>query len=238
MNNVITLNGRRIEYELERKNVKNINLRIRSDCTVYVSAKPQIAIDVIEAFLRKKASFVISALDKYEDITKYTDTNHNYVTGEGFSHLGKNLRLIVTSGKNEVTTDGIYLTLCASNVKDIALKHKLIAKWYDIECRRVFNEIITTIYPLFQKYGVAMPKLTIRDMTSRWGSCQPKRNIITLNKRLIAMPRNSIEYVVVHEFTHFLHPNHSKKFYALLSAFMPDWKERKKILESSNYLYI
>jgi len=68
-------------------------------------------------------------------------------------------------------------------------------------------------------------------MISRWGSCQPKRGIITLNKRLIETPRICIEYVVMHEFIHFLHPNHSKMFYDLLSTLMPDWRERKNTLE-------
>jgi predicted metal-dependent hydrolase len=73
-------------------------------------------------------------------------------------------------------------------------------------------------------------------MTSRWGSCQPKRGLITLNKRLLEVPRNCIEYVVMHEFVHFIHPNHSKQFYEFLSVLMPDWKERKAFLEKS-YFY-
>ena len=68
-------------------------------------------------------------------------------------------------------------------------------------------------------------------MTSRWGSCQIKKNTITLNRRLIETPMECIEYVVVHEFTHFLQPNHSRKFYDLLAVFMPDWEERKNTLE-------
>jgi predicted metal-dependent hydrolase len=69
-------------------------------------------------------------------------------------------------------------------------------------------------------------------MTSRWGSCQPKRGTITLNKRLIETPRSCIEYVVMHEFVHFRQPNHSKNFYDLLGVLMPDWNERKATLEN------
>ena len=73
--------------------------------------------------------------------------------------------------------------------------------------------------------------MKIRNMKSRWGSCQPQRGIITLNARMIAAPREAIEYVVVHEFAHFIHPNHSKEFYTLVEQLMPDWKTRKKMLQ-------
>jgi predicted metal-dependent hydrolase len=63
-----------------------------------------------------------------------------------------------------------------------------------------------------------------------------KRGIITLNKRLIETPRECIEYVIMHEFTHFIQPNHSRKFYDLLAVFMPDWKSRKATLEK--YMFI
>ena len=71
------------------------------------------------------------------------------------------------------------------------------------------------------------PELKIRYMTARWGSCQPQKGIITLNSQLIEKPRRCMEYVVLHEFAHFIHPNHSKDFYTLVESLMPDWKERK-----------
>lgn len=71
----------------------------------------------------------------------------------------------------------------------------------------------------------------LREMVSRWGSCSPKKGFVTFNTALVAMPVSCIEYVVMHEFTHFLFPNHSKNFYQQLRIFMPDWEERKKRLE-------
>lgn len=94
------------------------------------------------------------------------------------------------------------------------------------------------VYPKFKKYGVTYPQLKFRNMVSRWGSCQPKRGSLTFNISLVEAPMSCIEYVVTHEFTHFLHPNHSKNFYQTLSMFMPDWQDRKNILERNNtYLY-
>ncbi|MDR1230345.1 MAG: M48 family metallopeptidase [Spirochaetaceae bacterium] len=231
MNRTIHLNGREIKYELARKSVKNINLRIRPDCSVYVSANNRVAESAIEDFLAKKAGLILSAIDKYAETVKYAAIDHQYVTGESFRYLGKDLRLSVVQGKNGVTSDGVYLALSTAGVNDSKLKANLINKWYDARRKAVFAEIVNELYPVFRKYGVAFPKLVLRVMKSRWGSCQPGRNIITLNKRLIETPRNAIEYVVMHEFVHFLHANHSNRFYQMLSALMPDWKDRKKLLD-------
>ena len=109
----------------------------------------------------------------------------------------------------------------------------MVNKYLDRQCKTVFSEIIGELYPMFQKYGVEMPTLRIRDMETRWGSCLVKKGIVTLNKRLLEAPRNCIEYVVMHELCHFIHPNHSKQFYGFLAMLMPDWKERKQLLNKT-----
>ena len=108
-----------------------------------------------------------------------------------------------------------------------------MTRYMDQQCRDIFSRVVSEVYPTFRKYGVARPTLKLRTMDTRWGSCIAGKGIITLNKRLIEAPMNCIEYVVMHEFCHFIHPDHSKKFYALLTVLMPDWKERKAILEKT-----
>lgn len=228
----INLGKRVLDYELHRKPVKHINLRIRSDGSVFVSANNDIPQEEIENFLIKKSETIFDAIERYSKISKYSADDYSYITGESFRYLGKDLRLKVNVGKRKVDTDGVYLYLILPDISDKEMKVQLISKWYDKECRTLFPAITRDIYnKLFQKYDIVLPSLIIRNMTSRWGSCQIKRNTITLNRRLIETPRECIEYVVVHEFTHFLQPNHSRKFYDLLAVFMPDWEERKNTLE-------
>lgn len=228
----INLGERVLDYELHRKPVKHINLRIRSDGSVFVSANTDIGQEEIENFIIKKSEMIFNAIERYSEISKYSAEDYSYVTGESFRYLGRDLRLKVSAGKRKVDTDGVCLYLTVPNISDKEMKVQLIDKWYDKECRTLFPLIIKDVYnKLFQKYNIVLPSLIIRNMTSRWGSCQTKRNTITLNKRLIETPRECIEYVIVHEFTHFLQPNHSRKFYDLLAVFMPDWKERKNMLE-------
>lgn len=75
------------------------------------------------------------------------------------------------------------------------------------------------------------PKLLICQMEKRWSSCSTKTHRIQLNSELIYAPTYCIDYVIVHELVHFLHPNHSKQFYEMLTLLMLDWKERKKKLD-------
>jgi hypothetical protein len=140
---------------------------------------------------------------------------------------------VLQGTKDSIASDGVHLYLQTKDVDDFKKKQRLITKYLDTQCREVFEATLKELYPIFQKYGVAMPKLRIREMETRWGSCLAKKGIITLNKRLLEAPPNCIEYVVMHEYCHFIHPDHSKQFYGFLTMLMPDWKQRKEALDKS-----
>ncbi len=75
--------------------------------------------------------------------------------------------------------------------------------------------------------GVKAGTLAYRNMTSRWGSCQPSTGRICINVRLALYPPECLEYVVVHELCHLLERGHGPRFKALMDAFMPDWRARR-----------
>ena len=221
-----------IHYLLERKPVKNLNLRIHKDCMVYVSVNPDVPVEKVDDFVASKGTYILSTQRKFREMAQYAPQPKQYISGETFYLLGRGVRLKVEeNARDTISSDGIYLHLCVKDTEDFAKKQKMVTRYLDEQCRTVFGEIILETYPVFQKYGVQMPTLRIRDMETRWGSCLAKKGVITLNKRLLEVPRNCIEYVVMHEFCHFIHPNHSKHFYNFLAMLMPDWKERKKVLE-------
>lgn len=92
--------------------------------------------------------------------------------------------------------------------------------------------VLRRMLPLWeQRMGVRIARVTIRDMTSRWGSCRADRATLTLNLRLALVPEACIEQVLVHELCHLFHPNHSPAFYASMTRFLPDWPEKKKRLD-------
>lgn len=230
----VIIEGSEILYYLERKNVKNLNLRIRKDGNVYVSANNRVSCDEIDAFICSKSPYILKAIAHFRELSQRKPHPKQYISGETFYIQGRGLRLQVTeAAKNSISSDGIYIFLEVKDLHNLEKKQELVTRYLDQQCKVIFTEIIDELYPLFKKYGVEKPLLRIRNMETRWGSCLTKKQTITLNKRLLEAPRNCIEYVVMHEFCHFLHPNHSKHFYTFLSTLMPDWKERKQLLDKT-----
>ena len=230
----VLFEGKSIAYLLEYKAVRNLNLRVRKDGSVYVSANPSIPEETVDDFVKSKGDYILSALAKFEELAQYMPQPKQFVSGETFQILGRGLRLKVSKGeKNDLISDGLYIYLQVKDPLDFARKKSMVTKYLDEQCKTVFHEVLQAIYPPFQKYDVPMPALRIREMDTRWGSCLAKKGIITLNKRLLEAPRNCIEYVVMHELCHFIHPDHSKQFYGFMTMLMPDWKERKTLLDQS-----
>ena len=97
-------------------------------------------------------------------------------------------------------------------------------------CLTKFRKIAEAVYPLVADKIKPQPQIYVRDYKSRWGVCYCKRNYIVLNKQLFIKPQVAIEYVILHEYVHFLEPNHGPKFHKIMQELMPDYKERKKLL--------
>lgn len=112
------------------------------------------------------------------------------------------------------------------------VRHLFAVFWsWVARVKAVFQERLEACYPRVARFKVAYPALVVRRMKSRWGSCTAAGKI-TLNLKLIQMPKECIDYVVVHELCHLKEHNHSPAFYALLGKVMPDWEERKQKLNT------
>lgn len=91
--------------------------------------------------------------------------------------------------------------------------------------------LIARLLPAWRaRMSVCPSGVRYREMVSRWGSCQCQTGMLTLNRRLAAMPESLVEYVLVHELCHLRHPDHSGAFYRDMDAFLPDWPKRKAAL--------
>ena len=225
---------RNFQYTLTRKSVKNLNMRVKPEGEILVSANRFVPVKYIDSFVLSHEKTLIKTLEKYEKIRVNTLQPLQYVSGEKVRYLGEELHLLVEPALKEgVDKFGQFLILRVKDTSDFGRKEKVMKKWLSKMQVEVFLEICKEIYPLFKPLGVKYPLVKIRNMKSRWGSCQPQRGIITLNGKMIAAPREAIEYVVLHEFAHFIHPNHSKDFYGLVEQLMPDWKARKAMLQDA-----
>lgn len=222
-----------IEFELERKDVKNVNLNVRPDMTVAVSANKKVPLQFILDFVKKQAPWITKELQHFKKTQpEITHRENELVSGESFRYLGKQYRLRVEESEGESvkrTRGFIYLYVRDKN--DYKRKQKLFNEWVSDRANIVFNKSLDKMYAIMQKYEISKPKLEIRHMKARWGSYVAKSNKIILNFDLIKAPEYCIDYVVLHELVHFKYRNHDDDFYSFLTALMPDWKQRKRILD-------
>jgi len=210
-----------------RKNVKNINLKVKPNGEVILTTPIDCSKRDIDYVLKKRAEWIdkkIAFFDAHRDRTQ-----KEYVSGENFRYLGKNYRLKIIESKEErVKLQRGYLQVFVRDKDNYAKKEKLIKAWQSKMAKMHFQKAIEK-YKAFVKQEIKT--IRIREMKTRWGSCNPAKGYINLNLRLIEKPTECIEYVVFHELAHLVHPNHSRHFYNFLSLYMPDWKRRKEKLD-------
>lgn len=221
-----------IEFELERKDVKNVNLNVRPDMTVAVSANEKVPLQFILDFVKEQAPWIIKELQHFKRTQpEVTHREKEYVSGESLRYLGKQYRLRVDESEEEfVKKTRRFLYLYVRDTKDDNRKRKLFNKWLNDRVNEIFNKSLDKTYQLMEKYGIQKPELDIRHMKARWGSCAVDSNKIILID-LIKAPKYCIDYVILHELIHFKYKNHDDDFYTFLTALMPDWKQRKRILD-------
>lgn len=236
----VTYGEKEIRFTIIRKPVKNINLNVRPNSEVYVSANHHVPEDVIIDFVKEKADWILKQQSYFKQAKPDNTHEKEYVSGETFRYLGRQYRLKVIETEKEETVKLIngYFHLYVKDKNNLTHKAKLLDEWYRNKAFETFHSILDKLYPLVQSYGISKPSIQIRLMKARWGSCLYKKNTILLNYELIKAPIYCIEYVILHELIHFIHRHHSKRFYRLLTVLMPDWKERKAILDKGVIRYL
>lgn len=225
-------------YEIHRKKVKNINLRIKPNMEVYISVPMKLHRDYIENFIRSKEEWIKSVLKKIENV-KEKQKAFEYKTGEIHKFLGKEYDLVVKTGnfngvslKNNIMPNKIVLTVNKNIFENVDEKKKIMEKWYFENAKKIFFKFMEKWLEILDE---DIEKLTIKPMKTRWGSCNYKKKYINLNTELIKRTSFEIEYVILHELTHLKYPNHGKSFYNYIEKYMPNYKDAEKMLNAKHY---
>ena len=224
----IEFKGKTIEYSLIRKNVKNINLRIKRDGSVVVSASPVVPKSIIDRFVSDNAERILSSIDRIQA----RNAMNSFENGSTIQLLGKSYNLVLEeSTKNSYFIGEEDITFYVTDMHNSEIKQSVYNTLLKNTAVVVFPKLMEECYQPFKSICKAVPSLKIKDLKSQWGNCYHKRNLITLNLRLAVYDLNVIKSVVYHEYCHFVHQNHSKDFYNLLSKVYPNWKVYDKILK-------
>ncbi len=226
MKQKMNLCGRKAEVNF--KNIRSVRLRVLPDGMLAISAPVGTKTAYIESFVREHLAWIDAQIAK-----NGISYDRSVFDGAILRILGEDVVLhIAPSTKDSVIRNGAHLFISAKNVEE-AHCEKLLENYLKKEALTLFTQIAQRYYPIFQARGIAMPKLSVRRMTSRWGSCTPKAGTIRFNLYLYEAPIKCVESVVLHEMAHLLYANHGSEFYAFLTHHMPDYHARHHLLEQS-----
>jgi predicted metal-dependent hydrolase len=218
-----------IEYELTYAERVTLAIHVHPDGRVTVEAPAGSELAQVEQKVRKRAAWIVKQLRDFERFS-VGQPPREYVSGETHRYLGRQYRLKVlrsATRKEIVKMERGRILVYARDPQDRKHVGELLDGWYRKQAQRVFAERLDEWLPHFERYDVQRPELVVRQMKSRWGSRTAEGKIL-LNLTLIQLPKQSIDYVIVHELCHQIEHNHSPAFYALLSRVMPDWERRKE----------
>lgn len=219
-----------IEYELIFSDRKTLAIHVHPDGSVVVDAPEGSDLTAIEQKVHKRAPWILRQQREFAGYAAPYPLPRRYVSGESYRYLGRQYRLKVVGDMVErVVLSRGYITVHVHNTNEKRHIQELLDAWYLSHAKRVFAERLKACYPRVEGLGIPYPALAIRDMKVRWGSCSTKGRI-TLNRRLIQVPKDLMDYVILHELCHLKQHDHSPAFYALLKQILPDWEERRRKL--------
>ncbi|MCA4792685.1 M48 family metallopeptidase [Myroides odoratimimus] len=223
--------SQQIYFDLEFRDRKTIAIEVNPDATVVVKAPIGSNIDEVKAVVERRSRWIVKSQLYFEQFLPQTPPRE-YVIGETHLYLGRSYRLkFVEQEEEAVKIIGGHLVVYGKEQSSEYIKAAL-GGWYYSRAMRKFSEAYKQVYPLFDKYAITHPVIKLMRMKNRWGSCTVT-DTIRLNPELIKVSMKCIEYVLIHELCHLIEPNHSKRFYAVLSDIMPDWQRWKLKLEKS-----
>ena len=222
-----------IDVKIVRKNIKNVHLKVFRSLEVVLSVPMQVPQEWIENFLSKRIKWIDEQITKYK-LSDGTNTLDSIKNGTSVQMLGKDMRIVFQEdSKNYIEVDEKRITLYLKDVTNEEFAQKMFLRWWKKAAEDVFQNELNSLYEkIFKKYQIAKPDIYVRKMKTLWGSCTPSKSKVTFNNYLFKANIRCIQYVVLHELTHLLYPNHSKQFYDFLTVHMPDWQERKKQLDT------
>lgn len=222
--------SKKIEAEVIYSSRKTLDLRVFPEGNVQITAPLNTPIDLIVEKVKPKSKWVIQQQKTFELYRPFAKEKL-FTPGETHRYLGRQYKLTIEKKEKGYTKISLAKGLMhIETTKDEV--EPIITKFYKSKADIIFSELLDKLlkeFPMFQTFEIS---LSHKFLKKRWGSCATDGKIL-LNTELIKASKICIEYVIIHELCHLIHPNHSKEFYNLLTDLLPNWKKIKQKLETT-----
>lgn len=213
-------------YEVTRKNMRKLKMVVR-DGVALVSSPLKVSDEQIHDFVAKNAAWVFAQIAKKEAQAE------RIAPGLEISVLGTKRKIIVSSGRTRVLLGDSALFVSVPDPADKTLCKDAVEKFLAKLAKEELSQSLDRMMLVAAEQGLEIerPALTVRKMTSRWGSCTSDMGTIRLNQHLVRLDRELIDYVTAHELSHLVEANHSSRFYAVLLKLCPDFAAKRRIMK-------
>lgn len=217
-----------LTVQVVRKPIKNLHLGVYPpNGRVRVAAPLKVSDNAVRLAVIGKLSWIKQQRAKFAQQPR--QSIREMVTGESHYVFGRRYRLKVLNEPKspQIYPRGKWLHLHVPVKLSPARKERLLQRWYREQLR-------TRALPLISKWqkrmGVELSDWGIKRMKTKWGSCNAGARRIWLNLELAKKPAKCLEYLIVHELAHLKERNHNDQFLALMDKYLPDWRERRTLL--------
>lgn len=222
----ILLDG--ISVSVIKKPIKNMYIRVLPpDGAVKISAPRAVSDEDVRRFAESKIEWIKKQRESFAHMPG--EGEREYVTGEYCELWGHRYRLKVQESDygNRVSLSGEELVLRIKGENDAGRREKVLNEWYRRQMRQAVPALLKKCEGVV---GVRAEEWHIKNMRTRWGTCNVREKRIWLNLQLAKKPPECLEYVIVHELVHLLERNHNKRFYGYMDQFYPGWREVRRRL--------
>ena len=211
-----------IEVDVVFKDIKNVHLSVYPPTgRIRISAPSRMNLDTIRVFAISKYDWIRRQQKKMREQVRetqreYLDRESHYVWGRRYL-----LKLVEKDEPPVVELKHSKMILQCRPGSDGLKRQDILEEWYRSTLKQAVPAVIEKWEPLM---GVKVDRFFVQRMKTKWGGCNPTARSIRLNTELAKKPRECLEYIVVHEMTHLLEPNHGNRFRVLMDQFMPKWQ--------------
>jgi|TARA_R100000501_G_C2624868_1_gene118191 hypothetical protein len=213
-----------ISYALKRSKRKTSSIYIERDGSISVMVPENLSDTQVEDMLEKKRFQIYKHLADWED-ANYNRVYREFVSGEGFYYLGRSYKLEIVNDQE------VPLKLKNGSFrlrkKDLPKAKEVFKEFYREKGKA---KILERVKFWQEKIDVSPKEVKIMELQNRWGSCTPQGNV-NFHWKTIMAPLTIIDYIIAHELTHLIHPNHSEAFWNELDKVMPDYHRHKSWLK-------
>ena len=226
-----------IPVRITKKRIRHLHLYVKPpDGRVEATAPAWMSNREILAFLESREGWI---REKHEEIARRPQPSEKqYTTGEKIPLWGEWYTLQVNENSRytmRLTEDGKIAFFTVRAGSDREHREAWLHEWYRDQLAARLEERLA----LWSRItGLIPDSWQIKNMKTRWGTCNPGTGKLWFNLQLASRPPEALDYVVLHELAHLRVRDHGREFQAILDRYMPDWRMRKKRLNQSQMFSI